>query len=463
MLSEFKASLGKIAEWTDGVVLCGDRSKEIRSITTDSREIGKDSLFVPIVGEKFDGHKFIEELVNNDSIAAFLTMDAKYAEYACEETMGVIECADTLKAYGSIASNYRQSMKANVIGITGTNGKTTTKELLWTILDKQYKTLKNEKNYNNEIGVPYTLLGLEPDHRWAVIEMGMNHPGEIDRLSRIARPDVAVITNAGEGHLEFLGTVENVARAKSEIMNGMKPGSKIVLNRDTQYFDLLNKKANDLELNVITFGLSGNADVFPQSYKLHSDSFSFKYGNNEYAVPLYGIHNLYNALAAMTAAFETGVEADIIKDAFSNFKNVDMRSQIIENKDYIVINDTYNSNPLSAGYAVKSLQEIYPDKRKIAILSDMKELGDSAKKYHEELGKQVVSSGVDMLFTWGEMAENIALGAKDDGMKNGSVMHFKTKAELIDHVKSNLKHNDVVLVKGSRSMKMEEVVEAIIH
>ena len=462
MLSEFKASLGDIAEWTDGILLCGERSKEIHSITTDSRELGKDSLFIPIVGEKFDGHEFIEELVNNNSIAAFLTMDGEYAKYACE-SMGVIECADTLKAYGSIASNYRQSMKASVVGITGTNGKTTTKELLWSILDRKYKTLKNVKNYNNEIGVPYTLLRLKPDHKWAVIEMGMNHLGEIDRLSQIAKPDMAVITNAGEGHLEFLGTVENVAKAKSEIMNGMKRGSRIVLNRDTQYFDLLQKKAADMVLNVKTFGLSDNADVYPQSYELKSDSIRFQYGNNEYAVPLYGIHNLYNALAAMAAAFEIDIEADVIKDAFNNFKNIDMRSQIIAKDDVIVINDAYNSNPLSAAYAVKSLKEIYPDKRKIAILSDMKELGESSKKYHEELGRQAVLSGIDKLFTWGEMAENIAHGAKEGGMKNGNVIHFKTKAELIDHVKSNLKGNDVVLVKGSRSMKMEEVVEAVIH
>jgi UDP-N-acetylmuramoyl-tripeptide--D-alanyl-D-alanine ligase len=463
LIAEFTASLGSIAELAGGVLLCGDRNKEIHSITTDSRELGKDSLFVPIVGEKFDGHQFIDGLVKSGSIAAFLTMSDEHDKIARAYGTGAILCDDTLKAYGCLASYHRSSMKAKVIGITGTNGKTTTKELLWAVLNRKHKALKNEKNFNNDIGVPYTLLGLKEEHKWAVIEMGMNHKGEIDILSRMAKPDFAVITNVGEGHLEFLGTVENVAAAKSEIMNGMEPGSMIILNRDTQYYDLLREKASDMGVNIRTFGLSDDADVKPETYKLFSDSIKFGYNNDEYAVPLYGIHNLYNALAAMAAALELGVEANIIKDAFIDFKNIDMRSQIIADKEYTVINDTYNSNPLSAGYAVKSLQEIFSGKRRIAILSDMKELGSTSKHYHTQLGKQVGLSGIEMLFTWGEMAENIALGAKESGMKNGSAVHFKIKSELINFAKNNLNKDDVILVKGSRSMKMEEVVEAIIH
>ena len=239
---EFNASLGNIAEWAGGVLLCGERSKEIHSITTDSREHGRDSLFVPIVGEKFDGHQFIDGLVKSGSIAAFLTRSDDHDKIARAYSVGAILCDDTLKAYGTLAAHHRSSMNAKVIGLTGTNGKTTTKELLWSILNRKYKTLKNDKNFNNEIGVPYTLLGLKEEHKWAVIEMGMNHIGEIDRLSGIVKPDLAIITNVGEGHLEFLGTVENVALAKSEIMNGMNTGSLIVLNKDTQCFDFYIKK-----------------------------------------------------------------------------------------------------------------------------------------------------------------------------------------------------------------------------
>ena len=456
---DFNVKLGTVAEWTGGVILSGSPEIDINTVTTDSRELGRDSLFIPIAGQKFDGHQFIENLVKSKSIAAYLTMK-KDAEIT-GEGVGAIKCDDTLKAYGRLASEHRNRMHAKIIGITGTNGKTTTKEMLWAILNRKNKTQKNEKNYNNEIGVPYTLLGLKADHKFAVIEMGMNHKGEIDILSKMAKPDMAVITNVGEGHLEFLGNVENVAIAKSEIINGMNSGAIIILNRDTQYFEILNKKALDAGLEVRTFGLSDEADIKPDNYKMFSDSVSFEYKGVDFNVPVYGMHNLYNALAALAAALTLGAEINIVKDAFAGFKNVDMRSQML-NAGYTVINDTYNSNPLSARYALKSLRDVFPGKRKIAILSDMKELGDASEQYHIELGKIAKSLGIDMLLTWGEMAENIARGANKNGMDKNA-FHFRTKDELIAFALKNITKDDVVLVKGSRSMKMEEVVERLIH
>ncbi len=462
MIVEFHAKINSIAEWAGGVIISGDPEREINSITTDSREPGRESLFVPIVGEKFDGHKFIDELVKEKKIAAFLTMRKEDRRFAENSDICAILCDDTLKAYGRLASSHRMRMRTRVIAITGTNGKTTTKELIWSVLDRKYKTLKNEKNYNNEIGVPYSLLGLRDEYEWAVIEMGMNHKGEIDRLSQITKPDIAIITNVGEGHLEYLGTIENVALAKSEIMHGMKQGSTIILNSDTQCFDILYKKALDRDLKIRTFGLFNNADIKPASYKMFRDWLRLEYNNDFFNVPLYGLHNVYNTLAAVSLAFYLNVENEIIQDAFSNFKNIDMRSQII-NSEFTIINDTYNSNPLSARFALSSLQEIFPDRRKVAILSDMKELGDSSKNYHQDIGKQVYSSGIDLLLTWGETAENISAGAIAGGMKKEKVLHFKTKDELIDFAQKKINDDDVVLVKGSRSMKMEEVVEALIH
>jgi UDP-N-acetylmuramoyl-tripeptide--D-alanyl-D-alanine ligase len=459
---EFHTKLKSIVEWTGGELLTGDSGKEINSITTDSRMIGKDSLFVPVIGEKFDGHRFINELTEKKSIAAFLTMRKGDYQAAANSGIGAVFCDDTLCAYGRLASGHRSEMKAKLIGITGTNGKTTTKELIWAILSSKYKTLKNEKNYNNEIGVPYTMLGLRNDHELAVIEMGMNHPGELDRLSKIAKPDIALITNVGEGHLEFLGNVENVAFAKSEIMHGMKRGSTVILNSDTQCFDILSKKASDMGIKVKTFGLYNNADVKPSKYKMYADSLQLEYNNNFYNVPLYGLHNAYNALAAISIAEILKVETDIIQKAFLNFKNIDMRSQII-NSGYTIINDTYNSNPLSARYALTSLKEIFPEKRKVAILSDMKELGDSSGYYHSDIGKQAHLSGVDLLLTWGELAQEIAAGARNSGMPEVNVKHFFAKNELIDFARKNIHDDDVILVKGSRSMKMEEVVEALVH
>ncbi len=456
------ATIGFIVKSSGGVLVSGNPDMEINTITTDSRDLGKDNLFIPIVGERFDGHDFIEELARSRKIDGFLTMREEHAEIAGESGTSAILCDDTLKAYGRIASSYRDEMNPIVIGITGTNGKTTTKELLWSVLNRKNQSLKNEKNYNNEIGVPYTLLGLKKDHKWAVIEMGMNHTGEIDRLSKIAKPDMAVITNVGEGHLEFLGSTENVALAKSEIMNGMKEGSLIFLNRDTQCYDILFEKSSEMGLHVRSFGLSVNADISPEDYHVFKDGIEIRYRGEKFEVPAYGIHNVYNALSVIAVAYELGVEADIMNEAFSDFTNVDMRSQVLD-RGYIIINDAYNSNPLSSKYALESLQEVFGDRRKIAMLSDMKELGSSSSFYHRELGKQVFEYGFDLLCTWGEMAEDIAEGAKLAGMKDDGVMHFNSREELIDFALQNLTEHDVVLVKGSRSMKMEEVVEALIH
>jgi len=457
--SEFNATLGEIAAWTGGSIISGDAGKEIKTIITDSRDTGAKSLFVPLIGEKFDGHDFIRPLAESGKITAYLTMK-KNALTA--EGVSAILCDDTLKAYGRIAANHRKRMNAAVIGITGTNGKTTAKEMIHSILNRKGAALKNEKNYNNEIGVPYTLLGLKEEHKWAVIEMGMNHKGEIDTLSRIAEPDIALITNAGEGHLEFLGSVENVAYAKAEIMRGMKPGSLIVLNSDTSCFGILKESAVKAGLKVRTFGIYKDADVRPSAYKMFKDSIRIDMDGEAFEAPAYGLHNIYNALAAVAVTGALGIGNGIIKEALKDFKCMDMRSQVIEGR-YTVINDTYNSNPLSARYALNSLAEIFPDKRRIAVLSDMRELGESAKYYHSEIGKLAYSSGVDMLLTWGSLAEYINSAAKRSGMREKKALHFIDKNELIDFVEKNVNNNDVILVKGSRSMKMEEVVEALIH
>ncbi len=462
MKVDYKSTIGSVAKSCEGALIAGNSEMEIDTITTDSRELGNDNLFIPIVGERFDGHQFVEALASSKKIVGFLTMREEHRAVAEQSGTSAILCDDTMKAYGRIASSYRQEIDPIVIGITGTNGKTTTKELLWSVLNKKTQTLKNEKNYNNEIGVPYTLLGLKNEHKWAVIEMGMNHAGEIDRLSKIAEPDMAIITNIGEGHLEFLGSIENVARAKSEITNGMKKGSLIFLNRDTEGFNILYDRSIEMELNVKSFGLSSDADINPDSYSISRNGIELNYNGEVFEVPVYGIHNVYNALIVIAVAYELGIEANIIKEAFLEFTNVDMRSQVLD-RGYIIINDTYNSNPLSSKYALESLKKVFCDKRKIAMFSDMKELGASSKSYHRELGKQVNEYGIDLLCTWGEMAEDIAEGARSAGMKGDDVIHFNSKEELIDFALQNFTEDDVVLIKGSRSMKMEEVVEALIH
>jgi len=460
VIARFNSTAGEIAGICGGEVTAGVPGAVVRSISSDSRETGDDTLFVPLAGERYDGHDFISGLAEDRKISAFLTMKDGFADTARSAGVTAVTCPDTLHALGSIASFHRDRIDPVVIGITGTNGKTTTRELTAAILGRKYRTLKNIKNYNNEIGVPFTLLALEPSHEMAVVEMGMNHSGELDRLSKITKPDLSVITNVGEGHLEFLGSVDNVALSKSEIMHGMKPGGLLVLNRDTDCFDLVNERAGMLGITVKTFGLSDRADVSPESYRPARDGITVTIKGKGIYCPLYGVHNLYNILAAVTAAMEYDVPLDAIADALRDFKNVGGRSHIIERK-YTVLDDTYNSNPLSSRYALRSAGEIFPGRRKIAVLSDMKELGGSSEQFHAETGREVRREGFDMLLLWGDMSDSYAKGAIEEGMSRENVIIFDSKNDISVFLRGMLAEGDIVLVKGSRSMKMEEIVRDI--
>jgi len=455
----FKSSIRDIKEIINGEFICGNGDGSISFISTDSRDIDENSLFIPLIGEKFDGHTFLENLVAEQKISAFLSMENFEAIIKSKNITG-IKCDDTLFALGQIASAHRKKLSPKLIGITGTNGKTTSKEILYDILKSKFKTHKNEKNYNNEIGVPFTLLALQPEHEVAIVEMGMNHSGELDRLSKIAEPHIALITNVGEGHLEHLGTVENVALSKSEILNGMSPDSLLIINRDTAYFDLIAEKADKMKINIKTFGLDENSDFFPTSYKLEENGILFVVEDVEMFLPVYGIHNLYNVLGAIGVARELGLSLLEIKKSILEINSVEGRSQIIKNGFYL-INDTYNSNPLSSRYALQSVNEIFSNRRKIAVLSDMLELGESSANFHFEIGKYVANLNFDLLCLFGEMAEEYQRGALKGGMNKSSVLVFESKKNLSNFLLENLTDNDIVLVKGSRSTKMEEIVNEL--
>ncbi|MDY6934957.1 MAG: UDP-N-acetylmuramoyl-tripeptide--D-alanyl-D-alanine ligase [Spirochaetota bacterium] len=451
-----------IIDSSGGTLIAGQPDRRVLTITTDSRDVGEENLFIPLLGDKFDGHDFIEPLVKEGRIVAFLTIKEEFEKIAYQEKIAAILCDDTLKALGSIASHHRSKMNPVMIGITGTNGKTTTKELLNSVLRKKYNCHKNEKNYNNEIGVPFTLLGLSREHEVAIIEMGMNHSGELNRLSLMTKPDIVIVTNIGEGHLEFFNDVKGVALAKSEIIDGMKENALVLLNRDMAYYDMLYEKAIARGLNVKNYGLSENAEMRPEAYRVYRDRIEIVRKGVTFSIPLFGVHNVYNALAAILASEELGLEPRLIQEALSDFKNIEMRSRLIDG-DFIIIDDTYNSNPLSSRYALISASMIFPDNRKIAVLSDMKELGNLSEAYHREVGRIAYEYGFDLLCVWGEMAVAMAEGAQLAGMDDKNVLYFKCKKKLIDFVVGCVKPNDVILIKGSRSMKMEEVVDAVIH
>ncbi len=462
MRVDFPTTVGAVAAMSGGTLICGDPARRVDGISTDSRDLGANGFFVPLKGERFDGHDFISGILEEGNLAGFLTERRDFAPAAEAAGKAAVLCADTLASYGLMARAHRAAMKAKVIGITGTSGKTTTKEILAALLASRYRTHKNEKNYNNEIGVPHAILGLREEDEFSVIEMGMNHPGEIGRLSMAAAPDIAIITNVGPGHLEFLGSVENVARAKAEIVSGMKPGSLLLMNSETECADFIIKHAGERGLEVLTFALEGAADIVPGSFSIDLEGATLTYLGDEYRAPLYGLHNVSNLLVSVALARRLGVEAAGIRRALEGFHSVGMRDEVID-RGFIIINDTYNSNPLSCKSALASAALVAGKARKIAVLSDMRELGAGAARYHRELGARVAEEGFDMLCTWGGLAAEISRGAREAGMGPERAVHFTRKEEIAGALKKSLKKGDIVLVKGSRSMKMEEVVNSLVH
>jgi len=452
-------SAGEIARITGGRLTAGSENQKISVISSDSRDLGSGALFIPLVGERFDGHNFLADLISEKKIAAALTSVEGFEEAAKKQGVTLIRCDDTLAALGRIGAAHRASLNTEIIGITGTNGKTTTKELLHTVLSGSFSAFKNEKNYNNEIGVPFSLLALSRLHEKGVVEMGMNHPGEIERLSRIVKPDLSLITNVGEGHLEFLGSLEGVAAAKSEILAGMKPGALLLVNGETLCFDLVARAAEEAGMKLKTYGAGEGFDYSPESYRLSREGIELQWKGSDFSVPLYGVHNVYNIMAVIAAASEMGLTSDEIKKSLAGVNNVDGRSQIME-MGYIVVNDTYNSNPLSSRFALRSVSEIFPERRKFAVLADMKELGETAPQCHRDIGREAADLNFDFLLVWGEMGKEYLEGAAG-GSDALTALHFDTKQELIASLQSELVDGDVVLVKGSRSTRMEEVVKAL--
>ena len=457
----FKATVREIAEIIGGEIICGNLDAVIDTISTDSREIGENTLFIPIVGENFDGHDFMDELFSNKKISCSLTMKKGHEQSALDSNTALILCDDTLSALGRLGKFHRDKFKPVTVGVTGTNGKTTSKELIYLALSAKYKTLKNIKNYNNEIGVPFTLFRLDESYEAAVIEMGMNHMGEIERLSLMASPDIGVITNIGAGHLEFLGSMENVAFAKSEIIKGMKPGSTLIVNRDTECFHIIEEIAKEHEIKLFTFGLGNEADLSPESYKLYPAKTEVIYNGKSISFPLYGKHNVYNILATLSVAKILDINIADVSDAISHFKNVGGRSEIID-REFSVIDDTYNSNPLSSLFALESVCDVFPKRRKIVVLADMKELGETSSVYHVKVGEFAGLRKFDLFIFYGEMAKFYEKGALSAGADESAIKIFDSKDDIVFFLKGYLKENDVVLIKGSRSMKMEDVVSKLI-
>ncbi len=441
---------------TNGQLMSEDVDMEFSGISTDSRSIQKGQLFVALKGETYDGHKFICDAINKGAAGVV-------AEQLCDKPKPnnklYVRVNSTLSSLGNLAKSWRDGFEnLKVIAITGSNGKTTTKEMVSAVISKKYNVHKNTGNFNNLIGLPLTIFNLQPENEVAVLELGMNQFGEIKRLSEICSPDIGIITNIGKAHIGNLGGIEGVKQAKGELVENFNSEQTFIVNKDDpRVLDI----AEGTRCKKITYSLSGDADV--QAVDINTDGlsstyFTLKIGDNTNLIRLknIGLHNVSNALCAASAGVIMDIDIEQIADALENFEFPKMRLEIINTSDGIrIINDCYNANPDSMKNAINILAQLNGDFNRIAVLGDMLELGEDAEKEHKELGKHIASVGIDYLFTYGQLGENIHYGTKGSVM-GGSFYDHKIIAEQIRHV---AKKGDVILIKGSRGMKMENILK----
>jgi len=446
-------TLQEVLEATKGLCVQPETTTQFTSVSTDTRLIEANSLFVALQGEKFDGHDFLEAAVKNGATGAVVAKGKKVDGIIC------IEVEDTLKAYQQLANFHRRRFDIPIVAITGSSGKTTTKEMVAAVLESKFNVLKTEKNFNNEIGLPLTLLGLTDEHEACVVEMGMRGLGQIKELAEIAEPTIAVVTNVGTSHIELLGSQEAIAKAKSELIEAINEDGLVILNEDDSY---VKEMASATTSKVIGCGIENPATItgYQIRYKKDGIKFTCKSFDEVFDVflPMIGTHNVYNALVAIAVGRALGLPSGKIKKALGSFKGIPMRQEIVSLGDIVILNDSYNANPSSMAESIKALGQL-EGKRKIAMVGDMLELGGFAKQAHEEIGHLFGTEDYDLVYALGEYSHIITVAAKQAGVKE--VFAFKNHNEIVNHYVKHYDKGDVVLVKASRGMKMEIIIEEL--
>jgi UDP-N-acetylmuramoyl-tripeptide--D-alanyl-D-alanine ligase len=457
-------TVGEVISPLKGELTHGNSRLPIAGIGTDSREIIKGGIFVALKGERFDGHDFALKAVEQG--ASCIVVNKEYSiDIPSGTDAAVIKVKDTLQALGDLASWWRHQFNIKVAAITGSAGKTTTKEMTAGILELSSETLKNKGNLNNLIGLPLTVFRLEDKTRRMVLEMGMNRPGEIGRLTEIADPDVGLITNVGSAHLEGLGDIAGVARAKAELLEMISPQGRVILNGDD---DLLMKEASRFKREIMTFGLRPENQVRAEAVKnLGKSGISFELHyrdvSGEVLILLPGLHNLLNALAAASIALSMGEPFDKIAAGLKRYEGLKGRFKSVSLADNIIlVDDTYNSNPSSLKAALYSVKEMAAgEKRVIAGLGEMLELGDETVPAHIEAGRMAADIGASWLFAMGDHAKEMKEGATQNGLAPERVLQVETHEEMIQKIGDVLKPGDIILLKGSRRVGLDSVARGL--
>lgn len=444
-------TLKQLAQWCGGRLVPEDADCVIKGIQQDSRDILHGDLFVAIAGEHFDGHSFVKKAAEAGARAALVSR---------ETGNGIPEIVveDTILAYGSIAKKYLEMLNIPVVAITGSVGKTTTKEMISGVLAGKYRVSKTQGNHNNNLGLPITVMEMGADTQIAVLELGMNHFGEMSYLTSIARPTVVVITNIGTMHIEHLGTREGILKAKLEIMQGIRDEGVAVFNGDEPllwnlregthrriYFGIENECCDVLARDIVSRdgGVDFEVSAFGKAFRVF--------------VPQEGRHTVYNALAAIAVALVQDVEPEIIVQQLGRFHNTGMRQKIYEENGFTIIDDCYNAGPESMEAALNVLREHACSGKRIAVLGDMLELGSRAMAEHYRVGR-LAAEAADMILAYGKHSERIITGAVTGGMNTKSAVHYDDQSEMAQALCRAAKPGDVLLFKGSRGIKMERVM-----
>ena len=458
--------LEDLLEATGGELLTKGNENCFLGISTDSRTLRPGQLFVALVGENFDGHQFVEKAASSGAAGVVVALEEVGELDVPALQVPVIGVTDTLRAFGDLASFWRGRYSIPVVAITGSNGKTTTKEMVAAILSRSWKVLKNQGTFNNLVGVPLSLLQLDATHEAAVVELGMNQPGEIERLTEIVQPSLGMITNIQSAHLEGLGDLDSIQAAKGALFAGMANTGTIVVNRDDPR---VSNEARRFSGRQVGFSVKGNPAEVSLERVIGVDGEGSRFllrlpeETLEIRLPVLGFHHLKNAVAAAAVAWTLHLPASTIAAALGIFQAVDKRMEVLTLPgDIHLINDTYNANPSSMAAALETLMQVKQQGRAFAVLADMLEMGRESASLHRQVGRMAAREGVDHLLAMGNQAAHFLAGAAEGGMARDQLTEASDHEEIATQVHGLLAPGDWVLVKGSRGMRMEKVVQTLI-
>lgn len=449
---------------TGGTLISGASENIFYGISTDSRLVGKGNIFVALKGEKFDGHDFFQAALDKGAAGVVVHDEQKIKQTGVNTAVAVIKVADTLAALGDLAHEWRRKFSMPVIGLTGSSGKTTTKEMIAAIIGQKKNVMKTEGNLNNLIGLPQTIFRINDEYELVILEMGTNTRGEIKQLTQIAEPDIGLITNIGPAHLEGFGSIDGVREEKGDLFYNMDKNGIAIINIDDEHVRIIAEKWKGRR---ITFGMSSNVDVSAKDIGKNSAKgmhFNLVIGTKIQKVEMktVGIHHVYNAMAAAATARAVGINDEMIADGLMAFRPFSGRMEIIKlgNGAYL-LDDSYNANPSSVREALMTVKDLKNYHNCYVFLGDMLELGVAADEMHRRIGMLIATIGVKALFLQGDFSAVTAAGAMEGGLPSQNIYFSSASEENMNYLKKNLKKGDWILVKGSRRMKMEKIAAKI--